>query len=72
MSQKKSRGISFYFKLVLGLVCALLGLKLFLAVLSAFAVGVTLFTVALYGLGFLAVGGGVFYIATKLLGSKKR
>ena len=49
-----------------------MGLKLFLAVLSAFAVGVTLFTVAVYGLGFLAVGGGVFYVATKLLGSKKR
>jgi hypothetical protein len=72
MNQKKSRGISFYLKLVLGLVCAFLGLKLFLSVLSAFAVGLTLFTVALYGLGFLAIGGGVIYAATKLLGSKKR
>jgi len=71
MKQKKSKGIAFYFKLILGLVCALVGLKLFLAVASTVTVGLTLFSVALWGLGALAVGSGVMFVIWKMTRSKK-
>jgi hypothetical protein len=72
MKQKKSKGIAFYFKLALGLVCALLGLKLFLGVASTVTVGMTIFSLALWSLGALAVGGGVLFIILKMMNSKKR
>ncbi|MFA7479711.1 MAG: hypothetical protein WC314_04345 [Vulcanimicrobiota bacterium] len=72
MSQKKPRGIAFYVKVMLGLVCALIGLKVFIAVAGALAVGATLFSVAAWGLGILAVGGGLLYLGTKLKSSPKR
>ena len=65
MKQKTSKGIAFYFKLVLGLICAVLGIKLFLAVASAVTVGLTVFSLALWGFGALAVGGGVLYMVLK-------
>jgi hypothetical protein len=72
MKQKKSKGIAFYFKLVLGLICAVLGLKLFLAVASTITVGLTVFSLAMWGLGALAVGGGILFLILKMANSKKK
>lgn len=70
MSQKQPKGITFYFKLLLGLVCALLGLKIFLAVAGAVTLGVTLFSILMWGAGALLVGGGLLFGVLKLTKKK--
>jgi hypothetical protein len=73
MSKKRnSTSITTIIKWILFSVLALFGLKILLGVISALTVGMALASLVMWGLGALALGGGVLFLGIKLLSGKKK
>jgi len=70
-SNRKSK-LTSALKWILFAVCALVGLKVFVAVATFLSTGLALATLALWGLGAVAVTGGALFIGFKMLAQKNK
>lgn len=73
MSKKVSKfKITTLFKWLLIAIISLFAIKIVVGVVSALTVGMALVSMVLWGLGIIAVGGGVLFLGLKLFSGKKK